>query len=47
LKSAPGHGIYAPKGTTDETVKKPSKALQDALRDTDLVKRFNEINTSR
>jgi putative tricarboxylic transport membrane protein len=26
-------------------VRKPSKALQDALRDPDLVKRFNEINT--
>ncbi|MGY3616201.1 tripartite-type tricarboxylate transporter receptor subunit TctC [Bradyrhizobium sp. USDA 10063] len=26
-------------------MKKLSKALQDALRDPDLVKRFNEINT--
>ncbi|MGY3616197.1 tripartite-type tricarboxylate transporter receptor subunit TctC [Bradyrhizobium sp. USDA 10063] len=39
------HGIYAPKGTPDEIVRKLSKALQDALRDPDLVKRFNEINT--
>ncbi|WP_454622345.1 tripartite tricarboxylate transporter substrate-binding protein [Bradyrhizobium cenepequi] len=39
------HGLYAPKGTPDEIVRKLSKALQDALRDPDLVKRFNEINT--
>jgi tripartite-type tricarboxylate transporter receptor subunit TctC len=39
------HGIYAPKGTPDEIVRKLSKTLQEALRDADLVKRFNEINT--
>jgi putative tricarboxylic transport membrane protein len=39
------HGLYAPKGTSDEIVRKLSRALQDALRDPDLVKRFNEINT--
>ncbi|MBO4227943.1 tripartite tricarboxylate transporter substrate-binding protein [Bradyrhizobium neotropicale] len=39
------HGLYAPKGTPDEIVKKLSKTLQEALRDPDLVKRFNEINT--
>jgi tripartite-type tricarboxylate transporter receptor subunit TctC len=39
------HGIYAPKGTPDEIVQKLAKALQDALRDPDLVKRFTDINT--
>lgn len=39
------HGIYAPKGTPDEVVKKLSKTLQEALRDPDLVKRFGDINT--
>src|SRR5947207_564420 len=39
------HGIYAPKGTPDEIVQKLSRTLQEALRDPDLVKRFNEINT--
>ncbi|TAI60134.1 tripartite tricarboxylate transporter substrate-binding protein [Bradyrhizobium sp. Leo170] len=39
------HGLYAPKGTPDEIVRKLSKTLQEALRDPDLVKRFNEINT--
>lgn len=39
------HGIYAPKGTPDEVVQKLSKTLQESLRDPDLVKRFNEINT--
>ena len=29
----------------DETVQKLAKTLQEALRDPDLVKRFNEINT--
>jgi tripartite-type tricarboxylate transporter receptor subunit TctC len=39
------HGIYAPKGTPDEIVQKLAKTLQEALRDPDLVKRFNDINT--
>lgn len=39
------HGLYAPKGTPDEIVQKLTKALQAALRDPDLVKRFNDINT--
>jgi tripartite-type tricarboxylate transporter receptor subunit TctC len=39
------HGIYAPKGTPDDIVRKLSKTLQEALRDPDLVKRFNDINT--
>ncbi|MBC7585435.1 tripartite tricarboxylate transporter substrate-binding protein [Tardiphaga sp.] len=39
------HGIYAPKGTPDDIIQKLSKTLQAALRDPDLVKRFNDINT--
>jgi tripartite-type tricarboxylate transporter receptor subunit TctC len=39
------HGIYAPKGTPDEIVQKLAKALQESLRDPDLVKRFTDINT--
>src|SRR4029079_6451286 len=39
------HGIYAPKGTRDDTIQKLSRTLQEALRDPDLVKRFNDINT--
>lgn len=39
------HGIYAPKGTPDAIVQKLSRTLQDALRDPDLIKRFNDINT--
>lgn len=39
------HGLYAPKGTPDAIVEKLAKTLQDALRDPDLVKRFNDINT--
>ena len=39
------HGIYAPKGTPDAIIQKLSKALQAALRDPDLVKRFSDINT--
>ena len=41
------HGIYAPKGTPDDVVQKLAKALQDSLRDPDLMKRFNDINTVR
>lgn len=39
------HGIYAPKGTPEAVVQKLSKALQAALKDPDLVKRFGDINT--
>ena len=39
------HGIYAPKGTPDAVVHRLSKALQAALKDPDLVKRFGDINT--
>jgi tripartite-type tricarboxylate transporter receptor subunit TctC len=39
------HGLYAPKGTPDDIVRKLSTTLQEALRDPDLVKRFNDINT--
>jgi len=39
------HGLYAPKGTPDDIVRKLSRTLQEALRDRDLVKRFNDINT--
>lgn len=39
------HGIYAPKGTPPEIVRKLAETLQAALRDPDLVKRFNDINT--
>jgi tripartite-type tricarboxylate transporter receptor subunit TctC len=39
------HGIYAPKGTPDAIVQKLSRTLQDALKEPDLIKRFNDINT--
>jgi tripartite-type tricarboxylate transporter receptor subunit TctC len=39
------HGIYAPKGTPDAVVQKLAKTLQEALRDPELIKRFNDINT--
>ena len=39
------HGIYAPKGTPDDIIQKLPRTLQEALRDPDLVKRFNDINT--
>ena len=39
------HGIYAPKGTPDDVVQKLAKTLQEALRDPELIKRFNDINT--
>ena len=39
------HGIYAPKGTPDDIVQKLAKVLQDSLRDPELIKRFNDINT--
>ena len=34
-----------PKGTPDDIIQKLAKTLQEALRDPDLVKRFNDINT--
>lgn len=39
------HGLYAPKGTPDDVVQKLAKTLQEALRDPELIKRFNDINT--
>ncbi|MGM4893709.1 tripartite tricarboxylate transporter substrate-binding protein [Tardiphaga sp. 839_C3_N1_4] len=39
------HGIYAPKGTLDDIVQKLAKTLQESLRDPELIKRFNDINT--
>jgi tripartite-type tricarboxylate transporter receptor subunit TctC len=39
------HGIFAPKGTPPEIVQKLAAALKLALKDPDLVKRFNDINT--
>jgi tripartite-type tricarboxylate transporter receptor subunit TctC len=39
------HGVFAPKGTPPAIVQKLSAALQAALKDPDLVKRFNDINT--
>jgi tripartite-type tricarboxylate transporter receptor subunit TctC len=39
------HGVFAPKGTPPAIVQKLSTALKGALRDPDLVKRFNDINT--
>jgi tripartite-type tricarboxylate transporter receptor subunit TctC len=39
------HGIYAPKGTPDDVVQKLAKTLQESLRDPELIKRFNDINT--
>ena len=39
------HGIYAPKGTPAEIVKKLSAALKIALKDPIVIARFNDINT--
>jgi putative tricarboxylic transport membrane protein len=39
------HGVFAPKGTPPAIVQKLSEALKAALKDPDLVKRFNDINT--
>jgi tripartite-type tricarboxylate transporter receptor subunit TctC len=39
------HGVFAPKGTPTAIVQKLSAALKGALKDPDLVKRFNDINT--
>jgi tripartite-type tricarboxylate transporter receptor subunit TctC len=39
------HGVFAPKGTPPAIVQKLSVALKGALKDPELVKRFNDINT--
>jgi tripartite-type tricarboxylate transporter receptor subunit TctC len=39
------HGVFAPKGTPPAIVQKLSAALKGALKDPELVKRFNDINT--
>jgi tripartite-type tricarboxylate transporter receptor subunit TctC len=39
------HGVFAPKGTPPAIVQKLSAALKAALKDPDLVRRFNDINT--
>jgi tripartite-type tricarboxylate transporter receptor subunit TctC len=39
------HGLFAPKGTPAPIVQKLAAALQAALKDPDLVKRFNDIST--
>lgn len=39
------HGLFAPKGTPPAVVQKLSVALKGALKDPDLVKRFNDIST--
>ena len=39
------HGLFAPKGTPPAVVAKLSAALKAALKDPDLVKRFNDIST--
>jgi tripartite-type tricarboxylate transporter receptor subunit TctC len=40
------HGIYAPKGTSPEIVKKLSASLQKALKDPAVVKRFADLGTA-
>ncbi len=39
------HGVFAPKGTPPAVVQRLSAALQAALEDPDLVKRFGDIST--
>jgi tripartite-type tricarboxylate transporter receptor subunit TctC len=39
------HGLYAPAGTPAPIVQKLSSALQGALKDPELIKRFEAINT--
>ena len=39
------HGVFAPKGTPSAIVQELSEALKAALKDPELVKRFNDINT--
>ncbi|MBA3447579.1 MAG: tripartite tricarboxylate transporter substrate binding protein BugD [Pseudaminobacter sp.] len=40
------HGLYVPKGTPDEAVKKLSEALQAALKDQNVIDRFAELGTT-
>lgn len=40
------HGIYAPKGTSKEITEKLSVALQKALKDPNVVKRFADLGTA-
>jgi tripartite-type tricarboxylate transporter receptor subunit TctC len=40
------HGIFAPKGTPPAIVQKLSAALQTALKQPDVAKRFNDISTT-
>jgi tripartite-type tricarboxylate transporter receptor subunit TctC len=40
------HGLYAPAGTPAATVQKLVRALQTALKDPELGKRFADINTA-
>jgi tripartite-type tricarboxylate transporter receptor subunit TctC len=40
------HGLYAPKGTPREIVERLSRALQVALRDEGLIKRFADLGTA-
>jgi tripartite-type tricarboxylate transporter receptor subunit TctC len=39
------HGLYAVAGTPEPVIKKLSGALQTALKDPDLIKRFDSIST--
>jgi tripartite-type tricarboxylate transporter receptor subunit TctC len=39
------HGVFAPRGTPPAIVQKLSEALKAALKDPELVKRFNDLNT--
>jgi tripartite-type tricarboxylate transporter receptor subunit TctC len=39
------HGIYAPAGTPPAAIQKLAAALQGALKDPDVIKRFGNINT--
>jgi tripartite-type tricarboxylate transporter receptor subunit TctC len=39
------HGVFAPRGTPPAIVQKLSQALKAALKDPELVKRFNDLNT--
>ncbi|HYZ33984.1 MAG TPA: tripartite tricarboxylate transporter substrate-binding protein [Crenalkalicoccus sp.] len=40
------HGLYAPKGTPPEVTQRLSRALQAALRDPQLIRRFAELGTA-
>jgi tripartite-type tricarboxylate transporter receptor subunit TctC len=40
------HGLFAPKGTPPAIVEKLSTALKTALKDPEVVKRFNDISTT-